>query len=483
MTAANAAHPVDPDLIRALHDLLGDERCLAGPARLLAYECDGLTHFKQRPAAVVLPVTTSEVQAIVRLCARHRAPIVPRGAGTCLSGGATPHPAGIVVGFARMNRILAIDPDNRVAVVQPGVVNSRLSEAAAPHGLAYAPDPSSQAVCTLGGNVAENAGGPHCLKHGATTNHVLALEVVGPDGTVRNLGSAVPGGAGLDLRGVVVGSEGTLGIVTAITCRLVPVPQRVETLLASFRDLTAACRAVSDIVAAGIVPAALEALDERALAAVEASVYRAGYPQEAGAVLIVELDGHPAQVASEARRAERILAERDALAVESAEDEAHRQRLWKGRKGAFGAMGRLAPDLYVQDVVVPRSRLPEVIAAVGGICDELGLRLSNVFHAGDGNLHPNISYDGRDPDETARVMQAGRRIIETCLEAGGSLSGEHGIGTEKREFMHLQFGEDDLLTFARVRATFDPAGLLNPGKVLPTRTCADVRRALAGGDA
>jgi glycolate oxidase subunit GlcD len=464
--------------IKELRAITGGERCLAEPARLLAYECDGLTHFKVKPLAVVLPETTAEVCAVVRACNRAGVPFTPRGAGTGLSGGAVPPPSGILIELARMNRILRLDAENRLAVVQPGVVNARLSQAAAPFNLCYAPDPSSQTVCTLGGNVAENSGGPHCLKHGATTNHILALKVVLAGGDVVRLGSPLGKNAGLDLRGVFLGSEGTMGIVTEITCRLVPIPGAVETLLAPFATIEAACRAVSEIVAAGILPSALEALDERTIAAVEASVYKAGYPEGAGGVLLVELDGPPAQVAAERAEVTVILERCGAFSVEAARDPEHRAKLWKGRKGAFGAMGRLAPDLYVQDAVVPRSKLPEVLVQVCAICDELGLKLANVFHAGEGNLHPNICYDGRDPGEVEKVIEAGRRIMKVCLEAGGALSGEHGIGLEKQEFMPWLFSADDLETMSRVRAVFNPRGLLNPGKVLPSpRACVESRPA------
>ena len=463
--------------MQELERLLGRERCLSGPGQLVAYECDALTHFKSVPVAVALPQTTEEVQEVVRACVRLGVPFTPRGAGTGLSGGAIPAPGGIVIELSLMKSILVVDVENRLAVVQPGVVNAHLSTEVGEHGLAYAPDPSSQIVCTLGGNVAENSGGPHCLKHGATTNHILAMRCVMPDGEIMDLGSPVAGGsAGLDLRGVMLGSEGTLGIVTEITCRLVPMPERVETLLATFDTMAAACSSVSKIIAAGIIPSALEALDDRTIAAVEASVFRAGYPADATAVILVELDGHPAQVAAERRRIEAIFQDVGAIGIEAAKDADHAQALWKGRKGAFGAMGRLAPDLYVQDAVVPRSKLPEVLPRIGEICDELGLQLANVFHAGEGNLHPNISYDGRNAQEVERVVEAGRRIIDLCLSVGGALSGEHGIGLEKQGFMHLVFSADDLETMSRVRAAFNPGELLNPGKVLPTPgACAEVK--------
>jgi glycolate oxidase subunit GlcD len=468
--------PDRAELIRDLGAIVGPRRTISTRGRLLAYECDALTHFKQPPAAVVFPESTAEVQAIVRACARHDAPFCPRGAGTGLSGGATAPQGGVVIEMVLMNRILSIDAANRQAVVQPGVINQHLSDAVRKHGLYYAPDPSSQTACSIGGNVAENAGGPHCLKYGSTERHVLALEVVLPDGSVATFGSPHAGSHGLDLRGLFVGSEGTIGIATAITCRLLPIPQAVETLLAPFPSLEQACEAVSDLVAEGIVVAALEALDERTIHAVEDSVFAAGYPRDAGAVLLVEIDGHPAEVEAASARAREVVARHGSLSIRSARDPEERKILWRGRKGAFGAMGRLAPDLYVQDAVVPRTKLPGVIAKVCEICDRLGLRLANVFHAGDGNLHPNICYDGRDAGEVERVIQAGREIVNACLDAGGALSGEHGIGLEKKEFMPLLFTDDDLDAMARVRAVFNPEGRMNPGKVLPTpRACVEVR--------
>lgn len=484
MSGSSASAGPDPQLPAALAaDLVavvGPARALLSRGRLLAYECDALTHFKTMPLAVVLPESTAEVQAVIRACVRHGVPFCPRGAGTGLSGGATAPRGGVLIEMVRMNRILHVDAENRLANVQPGVINQHLSDAVKAHGLYYAPDPSSQTVCSIGGNVAENAGGPHCLKYGSTERHILAIEVVLPDGDVVTLGNATGTHHGLDLRGLFVGSEGTLGIATAITCRLLPIPQAVETLMAPFPTLRHACQAVSDIIAAGIVVAALEALDERTIHAVEDSVFRAGYPRDAGAVLLVEIDGHPAEVTEASARVREVLRLNGSLSVSAARDPEERKILWRGRKGAFGAMGRLAPDLYVQDAVVPRTALPDVLAKVCAICDRLNLRLANVFHAGDGNLHPNICYDGRDPDEVARVMEAGREIIRVCLEAGGSLSGEHGIGLEKREFMSLQFSDDDLDAMARVRAAFNPDDLLNPGKLLPTpRACVEVRRPAA----
>jgi glycolate oxidase subunit GlcD len=363
---------------------------------------------------------------------------------------------------------------DRTAVVEPGVVNAELSKAAAPHGLFYAPDPSSQLVCTIGGNLAENSGGPHTLKYGTTTNHVLALELVLPDGEVVALGSETGFANGYDLVGAVVGSEGTLGVVTQATLRLWPRPERVDTLLAIFPDVVSACRAVGGTIEAGLLPAALEIVDRRTIAAVEASVYAAGLPLDAGAVLLVELDGPACALPAQVERVRAIAAASGATRVEVARDEAERQRFWRARKGAFGAMGRLAPDLYVHDAVVPRARLPEVLERVCAIGDRHGLKLSNVFHAGDGNLHPNISFDRRNPDELARVLAAGSEILEACVAAGGVITGEHGIGSEKRDFMGLVFSDADLDAMKRLRACFDPEGVCNPEKIFPaTRFCAE----------
>jgi glycolate oxidase subunit GlcD len=410
----------------------------------------------------------------VRACREFGVPFVPRGAGTGLSGGAVAQGGGVVIECSRMDRIVEIDPVDRYAVVEPGVVNAELSKAAAPHGLFYAPDPSSQLVCTIGGNVAENSGGPHTLKYGTTTNHVLGLELVLPDGEVVQLGSRSGFANGYDLVGAVVGSEGTLGIVTQVTVRLAPIPERVETLLAIFPDVVSACRAVGLVIEAGLVPAALEIIDQRTIAAVEASVYAAGLPRDAGAVLLVEVDGPACALPAQVQRIRELALTSGASRVELARDAAERQRFWRARKGAFGAMGRLAPDLYVHDAVVPRAKLPEILERVCAIGDAYRLRLSNVFHAGDGNLHPNISFDRRDADELARVIKAGEEILRVCVEAGGVISGEHGIGLEKREYMPLVFSEADLGAMLKLRAAFDPERVCNPGKIFPTtRFCVE----------
>ena len=463
----------DERLISALEAIVGKEACLSRPEELFVYECDGLTLHVGRPVAVVLPRSSAEVQRIVLTCREFGVPFVPRGAGTGLSGGALAS-EGVVIECSRMNRILEIDVENRFAVVEPGVVNIALSRAIEGHGLFYAPDPSSQNACTIGGNVAENSGGPHTLKYGTTTNHVLAVQLVLPDGKIAELGSPTGFSPGYDLVGAVVGSEGTLGIVTRATVRLCQIPERVETLLAIFPGIVQACRAVGGIIRSGLVPAALEILDQRTIAAVEASVYAAGLPLDAGAVLIVELDGPAVALDLEVERVRNAASEAGATRVDIARDDLERKRFWKARKGAFGAMGRLAPDLYVHDAVVPRSVLPEVLEEVCAIGDRYGLKLSNVFHAGDGNLHPNISFDRRDPDELERVLAAGKEILELCVRMGGVITGEHGIGTEKSEFIGLVFGAADLDAMRRLRNAFNPDGVCNPGKIFPTtRFCVE----------
>jgi glycolate oxidase subunit GlcD len=379
----------------------------------------------------------------------------------------------VLIALTRMNRIISVDPVRRRAVVQPGVVNARLSEAVAPLGLHYVPDPSSQSACTVGGNVAENAGGPHCLKYGVTTNHIAQVEVVLPDGSVVELGSPHGEPWGPDLVGLFVGSEGMFGIATRITVRLEPMPPSVRTMLADFSTVRAASEAVSSVIATGIVPAAMEMMDRACVAAVEASIYAAGYPTDAAAVLLVELDGQPDAVDAEARTVEAILLERGARAVRSASTAADRARLWQGRKKAFGAMGRIAPDLAVQDAVVPRSALPDIMDRIAEIRDRHGLSISNVFHAGDGNLHPNISFDRRDPDLVQRVHVACREIMAACVEAGGSITGEHGVGSDKLDYMPWIFDAETLGAMRAVRRVFDPAERANPGKVVPFHACRE----------
>jgi glycolate dehydrogenase FAD-linked subunit len=465
--------------------LLDDLTRIVGPrwlrhrrAELATYAMDGLPTRQSLPGVVVLPGTRDEVVAIVRRLAQSGTPFVARGAGTGLSGGALADPDAVLIALTRLTRILSIDPVRRRAVLEPGVVNARLSEAVLPFGLAYVPDPSSQSACTVGGNVAENAGGPHCLKYGVTTNHIAALEVVLPDGSVVRLGSGSGEPWGPDLVGLFVGSEGMFGIATEITARLAPIPASVQTMLADFTSVRHASEAVSAIIAAGLVPAALEMMDQACVAAVEASIYAAGYPTDAAAVLLVEMDGAAPAVEAEALAVEALLREHGARSVRSATTPLERARLWQGRKKAFGAMGRIAPDLAVQDAVVPRSALPAILDQITEISARYRLTVSNVFHAGDGNLHPNISFDRRDLALAGRVHDASREIMEACVGAGGSITGEHGVGSDKRDYMPLIFDPTTLETMCAVRRVFDPDSRANPTKVFPLHTCREWR---AGG--
>jgi glycolate oxidase subunit GlcD len=470
------------DIISQLRDIVGKNGVAVDESELLVYECDAIAMHKARPLAVVFPHNTDETSRVVKLLYDNRIPFGPRGAGTGLSSGALAlgceeNQRSVTIEMARMNRVLEIDYANRRAVVQPGVINIRLSQAVAARGYHYAPDPSSQNACTIGGNVAENAGGPHCLKYGATTNHILGLEVVLPTGEVINLGGDGADTIGYDLAGTFVGSEGTFGITTKITIRLSRQPQFVITLLADFLNLNDASRAVSAIIAAGILPAALEMIDKVTINAVEDSIYSAGYPRDAAACLIVELDGLRAGLETQAKRAGDICLQNRARSVREARDEDERKKLWAGRKGAFGALGRVSPDLFVQDAVVPRTKLPEVLAGFYAIGAKYGLRLSTVFHAGDGNLHPNINFDGRDEDEVSRVMAASREIMKLCVDAGGSITGEHGVGADKIDYMPMIFNQASLDAMLAVKEVFNPLGLCNPGKAVPTqKMCKEYRK-------
>ena len=460
-------------LIQELCEIVGDENVLSDPDELLVYECDGLPQHKHPPRAVVFPNSTEETSEVLQLLADEGVSFAPRGAGTGLSGGALAVNRGVVIELARMRKILRVDPENRIAVVQTGLVNAHLSRAVAPYGLYYVPDPSSQPSCTIGGNIAENAGGIHCLKYGTTTDHVIGARVVLADGWIVDLGGDA---VGYDLLGVFVGSEGTFGIATEATVRLSPIPPAVRTLLADFTDVDRASRAVSAIIAAGVLPSALEMMDNAIIRAVEASVFTAGLPVDAQAVLLVELDGVEAGIDEEAEKVEAILREHGARSVHSATDQNERKKLWAARKGAFGAVGRLSPDIMIQDAVVPRSRLPEVLSETYRIAAHYNLQLANVFHAGDGNLHPLICFDLRRGDDLERVRQAGREIMETCVRAGGSITGEHGVGLDKSVYLPLIFSEDDMDAMLRVRAAFDPSGLCNPGKIIPLpRGCGEGR--------
>ncbi len=471
---AGAGVPVDRQgLLAALRDLLGEDRVISAYEELVVYECDGLTINKAVPDVVVLPASTEEVQAVVRLANAHDAPFVARGAGTGLSGGALPLEGGVVLSLVQMNRILEVDTNNRRAVVQPGVVNLQLNEAVQPLGLQFAPDPSSQQACTIGGNVAENAGGPHTFKYGVTTNHVLGLEVVLPDGEVVRLGGKVEASPGYDLVGLMVGSEGTLGIVTEATVRLTPLPEDVRTILAVYDDVAAASRTVTRIIAEGIVPSTVEMMDRVTLQAVEDYIH-AGYPKDAEAVLLLEVDGLREGVAQRAVTMANLCRTEGAREVRVAETEEERMRLWRGRKHAFGAFGRISRSYYTLDGVIPRSKLPEVLPQVYAVGQRHGLTIANVFHAGDGNLHPILLFDERDENQLRHALEASREILRICVEAGGTLSGEHGVGLEKMDLMPWVYAPQDLLAMRRVREAFDPQGRCNPGKILPGTSAVEM---------
>jgi glycolate oxidase len=467
-------------LVADLRAALSDDRVRAEPHELDLYGHDASIVGGGDAAVVCFPLTTAEVQSCVQVARRHGRPFTARGAGTGLAGGAVPLGSPVVIVTTKMNHIVSVDPDERVAWVEPGVINLDLTRSLARLGLHFAPDPSSQQACSIGGNVANNSGGPHCLAYGVTSAHVLAIEVVLPDGSVAMLGGLEPEPAGYDLRGVFVGSEGTLGIATKIAVRLTPDPPALRTLLVDFASMEDAAACVSAIIAAGLVPAALEMMAGDMIDAVEAFVH-AGYPTDAEAVLLVEVDGLPAFVEAAVERIRSISEAHRARTVRVAADEAERQLLWKGRKSAFGAVSRIAPDYYLHDTVVPRTRLVEVLRRVDEIAAARGLRVLNVFHAGDGNLHPLLSFDARQPGVLEQVHAAGEEIVVASLDAGGVLSGEHGIGIEKRDLMSRMFSPDDLDAQARVQEVFDPDGAANPGKVLPAGSrCGEVARIPAG---
>jgi glycolate oxidase len=455
-------------LRRELEAVVGPGGVLSEPDELLVYESDGLTLFRALADFVVLPTSAEQVSAVVRIAGREGLPFVARGAGTGLSGGCLPAEGGIVLSLMRMNRVLEVDYDNQVAVVEPGLVNLHLSWAVGPHGFYYAPDPSSQQACTIGGNIATNSGGPHTLKYGVTVNHVLGLEVVMPDGEIVWLGGRTREALGYDLTGVFVGSEGTFGIATKIVVRILRKPAAVKTVLAVFDQIDQASAAVSAIIARGLVPAAMEMIDQLTIQAVE-DAFSCGYPRDAAAALLIEIDGLTAGLDVQTEHIVAACRDSGAREVRAAADEAERQLLWKGRKSAFGAYGRISPAYMVMDGVIPRTRLPQVLQRVNEIVAAHGLRVGNVFHAGDGNLHPNILYDPRRPGEEARVVAAGAEIMKVCAEVGGSISGEHGIGLEKSDFMPFIFSEADLAFMQRLKVAFNPTGLCNPGKVFPTK--------------
>ena len=471
-----ATQPITPQIVAELRVIVGRSNVVADADELLVYECDAYTLEKYLPSVVVLPRSTNEVAAVVKLCARHQLPFIPRGAGTSLSGTVLPVGGGVMIALTRMNSILSVDVRNRRALVDAGCVNARVTDAVKAHGLFYAPDPSSQSACTIGGNVATNSGGPHTLKYGVTTNHVLGFEMVLPDGEMVWLGTTPEGGEdvdGYDLRGAVIGSEGMFGIVTRVLVRLLRAPQAYKTMLGVFESVDDASLTVSDIIGAGIVPGALEMMDQLITQAVEAA-YHFGFPLDAGAVLIVELDGLTAGLERQAERVIEICKKNRAREVRLARTDQERADLWKCRKRAFGAIGRLSPNFLTQDGVVPRSKLPEIMRFIGACSEKYGLRIPNVFHAGDGNIHPLVLYDERDPDQVRRALAAGHDILEKCIELGGSVTGEHGIGVEKIDFMEKQFSRNDLDAMRTLRRVFDPDGRCNPHKMFPgSKRCAD----------
>ncbi|PYV90957.1 MAG: FAD-binding oxidoreductase [Acidobacteria bacterium] len=468
--AAERGFPKDRDEVyRHLVSILGKEWVLHTPEELIVYECDGLTLHPRLPDFVVFPTSTEEVVKIVKLAWQYKIPFLPRGAGTSLSGGAIPVEGGIVLEFSRMNRILSIDYENRLAVVQPGVVNLHVTQAAKKKNLYYAPDPSSQMVSTIGGNVAENAGGPHTLKYGVTTNHVTALEVVLPDGEVYELGTAAGDAVGYDLVGSFVGSEGTFGIVTQITVRLLYSPPAVKTMLAVYDSVVDATKTVSGIIARGVVPAALEMIDRNTIQAIEASVYATGIPKDAEAVLLIEIDGLEAGIQQQMERILEVIKANNAREIRVAQNETERKKLWAARKNAFGAYGRISANYYTMDGVIPRSKLPQILQEIDDLGRKHGLRMANVFHAGDGNLHPIILYDINQPGAKENVLALAGEILQRCVEVGGALSGEHGIGLEKQEFMSLIFSEADLHAMQQLKRVFNPENLANPSKIFPIR--------------
>ena len=461
-------------LAEQLRPVLGKDAVITDHQRLRTYECDGLAHYKVTPALVVLAESTEHVATVVRACAAHGIPFVARGSGTGLSGGALPHAKGVLIVMSKMRRILEIDRDNQRAVVESGVVNLQLTREALPQGYYYAPDPSSQQVCSIGGNVAENSGGAHCLKYGFTANHVTGVEFVTPSGDVVQIGGKAPDAPGYDLLGAVVGSEGTLGIATQVTVRLTRSPEDVRTLLAAFPDTDQAGAAVSAIIGAGVIPAAIEMMDALAIEAAEAAV-QCGYPPGAGAVLIVELDGPAVEVQHQFEEVEEYCRANGAFEIRIAADDVERALFWKGRKSAFAAVGRISPDYIVQDGVIPRTSLPSVLRRISQISAEAGVRVANVFHAGDGNLHPLVLFDDSVEGEAERAEEVSGAILDLCIQNGGSITGEHGVGADKAKYMPRMFTDDDLDTMQLLRCAFDPASISNPGKVFPTpRLCGEV---------
>ena len=465
---------IDRKFLDRLCELVGPEGVVANKNSLSVYDCDGYTLEKAVPEVVVLPHSTEEVAAVVKFLNKEKIAFVPRGAGTGLSGGCLPVEAPVMIGTSRLNKIVHIDLLNRYVVAQSGVVNLWVSNAVKDHGLQYAPDPSSQQACTIGGNIAENSGGPHTLKYGVTTNHVLGLEVVLPDGEIVTLGGTVEDVPGYDLRGITIGAEGTFGIVTQAALKLTRQPQAYRTFLAVFESVHQATQTVSGIITSGIVPAALEMMDTLIIQAVE-EAFHFGFPTDAGAVLIIEIDGLAASLDPQTAQIQAICKHNNAREVRIAQNDAERMALWKSRKRAFGAIGRLSPNYCTQDGVVPRTKVPDILQRITEISEKYQLRIANVFHAGDGNIHPILMYDERNADETRRVVKAGKEILNACIDLGGSLTGEHGIGVEKMGQMPLIFSPEDLMVMTQLRSVFNPDNLCNPNKIIPTPGgCIDV---------
>jgi glycolate oxidase len=463
---------VDARILKEFRAVVGDRGLITSAEQLHTYECDGLTNFRVMPEAVLLPESAEHVQGIIKVCHREHIPFVARGSGTGLSGGALPVKDGIVISTARMNRILEVDLPNQRVVVEPGVINLDVTARVSPHGFFYAPDPSSQSVCSIGGNVAENSGGAHCLKYGFTTTHVLGLEVVLPDGSLVHIGGRTLDRPGYDLPGVFVGSEGTLGVATKVILRIVKRPECIQTLLAAFPDTSAAGAAVSGIIAADIVPAAIEMMDNLSIQAAEAAVH-ANYP-DCGGLLLVELDGPRAEVAALMEKVDEICNSCGATEIRLAQSEDQRALFWKGRKAAFAAVGRISPNYIVQDGVIPRTALPGVLTEIERLSAEAGIRVANVFHAGDGNLHPLVLYDRRIEGQEHAAEELAVKILDLCIQAGGSITGEHGVGEEKKMMMSRMFSEPDLATMQLVRCAFDPGQISNPSKVFPRpRLCGE----------
>ncbi len=463
----------ETSIISLLHKHLPEQCILSRPEELRPYECDGLSAYRQQPMVVVIPKTLEQVQTTLRLCSQQQVPVVARGAGTGLSGGALPLEAGVLLVLARFNRIMAIDPLNRVAQVQPGVTNLAISKAAEAHGLYYAPDPSSQIACSIGGNVAENAGGIHCLKYGLTVHNILALEVLTMEGEVLTIGSQALDSPGYDLLALMTGSEGLLGVITAITVKLLPLPETAQVVLAAFASVDAAGAAVTAVIASGIIPAGLELLDRPAIHAVE-KFKHCGYPEDAAAILLCEVDGSHEDVAAQIEQVNRIFTQAGAFEQRVSQNEEQRQDFWVGRKAAFPAMGRLSPDYYCMDGTIPRKQLARVLNEIETMSQQYGLPICNVFHAGDGNLHPLILYDANKPGELERTEELGGKILELCIAVGGTITGEHGVGLEKINQMCVQFNSAELQQFHAVKQAFDPGELLNPGKAIPTlHRCAE----------